>query len=234
MNAFLPQLYSITFLKSPFAVTDFPLLCLGCYTPLSPLCGEITEEVTSNSEELMCGRIKMMTAGCPSFAQRISRFVRVSVLISSRPKTIFHASYLLDHYQNHWGLSLLAGDTSLMEDLSANLTGPSWPAGELPPFVPNISVRFLCRTVTCDSQRSWVLLRAATTLLSSLVLMKPSDGSNPSSSVANVFPCCMTRNTLLVLLWVSPMLEGTLPWSTNVMNLFYGPRANSHCCSSCI
>ena len=57
------------------------------------------------------------------------------------------------------------------------------------------------------------------------MLLKPSDGLIPSFPVVNVFALCMTRYTPLVLLWVSPMLERTLPWPTDVMTLFFGPRA---------
>ena len=42
----------------------------------------------------------------------------------------------------------------------------------------------------------------------------------------NVFASCTTRKTPLVLLWVSSMPGRTLPWPTDVMNLFFVRWAN--------
>ena len=56
-------------------------------------------------------------------------------------------------------------------------------------------------------RRFWEQLRAATTPRSSLVLLKPSDGLIQLFSVVNVVSFCAIRNTPLVLLCVSPLLQ---------------------------
>ena len=80
-----------------------------------------------------------------------------------------------------------------MEGLSANLTAPSWPAGELPLFLVTILFRILLGPVTCDAGQPAFLGAASKTA----GLLKLSDGLILSSLVVNGFAFCMTRNTLL-------------------------------------
>ena len=106
--------------------------------------------------------------------------------------------------------------------------GSEFARWRLPPFLP--TTLFVCCAVQSRvilvTQRSWELLRAAKTPLSALVLLRPSDGPKLSSPMATEIAFRVTRNTLLVLPWVLPMLEGTLPWPICVTTLFCGPEAN--------
>ena len=66
-------------------------------------------------------------------------------------------------------------------------------------------VRILCGPVTCEPGHPAFLgatSRSNNTAERSPVLLKPSDGLIPLFPVMNVFACCMTRNTPLVLLWI--------------------------------
>ena len=92
-----------------------------------------------------------------------------------------------------------------MEGFSANLTAPSWPAGELPLFLLTILFRILFGPVTCDAGHLAFSGAASITPLSSLGLLKLSDGLILSSLVVNGFALCITRNTLFGwLLGVAP------------------------------
>ena len=138
-------------------------------------------------------------------------------------RSVFHACYLPYHHQNDWDRLSLLETFSLMEALSANLTAPSWLAGELPLFLLTILFGILFGPVTCDAGQPAFLGAASITPLSSLSLLKLSDGLVLPSLVVNVFAFCVTRNTLLGWLWVLPTLEGTFALSKV-------PRYCSPCC----
>ena len=117
--------------------------------------------------------------------------------VTQAEEAFFHASHLPYHHQNDQDWLSRLEPSSLMEGLSANLTAPSWPAGELPLFLVTILFRILFGPVTYDAGQPAFLGAASITPLSSLGLLKLSDGLILSSLVVNGFAFCITRNTLL-------------------------------------
>ena len=118
-------------------------------------------------------------------------------------------------------MTLLAGDFFTDGSYLRQPNGSEVAGWDLPPFLPKMLFEF-CSAPSRATLGLWRIV----SYRGSLVLLKASDGLSPALPVANVFAFSLTRNVPLGSLWVSLMLEGTLPWPTSVITFFYCPMAS--------
>ena len=114
-----------------------------------------------------------------------------------------------------------------MEGLWANMNGSELAGWEIAAVSVDKFVRMLFGPVTCGAGHPAFFGAASITPLSSLGLLKLSDGLILSSLVVNVSAFFMTRNTPLESFWVSPMPERISLWQADVSTFFFRSRASS-------
>ena len=240
-NASLLQLFTVIYFpKLPFAVTDFAFLWQVQATRLSlpSICEGRTVALVLISENSCMVELRMMTAMCPARGHSCQ-----SMCLGFSPDQIRPTVFPLPKPTKRFSMLPSCRTTNRMSGIESpgwrlltnggfkrRPTGSEMAGWRIAAVSLDNFVRILSGPLTRDPSHL-VFLGATScskkTLLSSQVLLKPSDGLIVLSPVTNVFAFFLTRNTRLVSLWVSPRREGTLPWAANVTTLFCGLRANS-------